>query len=210
MEKINDFDTWLLQQSQQDISTKYYAIYESESGIIKGIWPDHAASDEIYKVEISNEMAESIFSGNLNPSNCIVDLDSLSVDIIENNDVMKITSVLHRVIEKKNSKSKEIDIHISYKRKDSIIFFDLSTRHGGKYIEEDLKKINKRKLWDLTTVVDFLITDYNDPNILHTVLSFKISEMTEDSKIFNNIVLPEKFSIFYTNRIFKNYVFVEE
>ena len=50
-----------------------------------------------------------------------------------------------------------------------------------------------------------LITDYNDPNVLYTMITLTVADLVEQKKIFENIELPERFSI-YTRRIFKNYV----
>ena len=59
--------------------------------------------------------------------------------------------------------------------------------------------------WDGDTEIHFLMTDYNDPNVLYKMLSFKISDLIGNSKIYKNFELPLNFSI-YTRRVFKNYV----
>ena len=53
--------------------------------------------------------------------------------------------------------------------------------------------------------MSFLITDYNDPNILYKMVSLTVSDLVEKKKIFKDIELPDRFSV-YTRRIFKNYV----
>ena len=52
--------------------------------------------------------------------------------------------------------------------------------------------------------MNFLITDYNDPNLLFEMISVKINDLIGKSKIFKELEY-ENFSI-YTRRIFKNCV----
>jgi hypothetical protein len=52
--------------------------------------------------------------------------------------------------------------------------------------------------------MNFLITDYNDPNVLYEMISVKINELIGKSKTFENIDY-DKFSV-YTRRLFKNCV----
>jgi hypothetical protein len=62
----------------------------------------------------------------------------------------------------------------------------------------------KRIHWNGDTAMDLYITDYNDPNILHNILKLHVSDLVDVPKIFYDITLPERFSI-YTKRIFKHY-----
>ena len=59
--------------------------------------------------------------------------------------------------------------------------------------------------WNTDTEMLLLITDYNDPNVVYYMLSLSIAELINQNKVFENIVLKKKFSIF-TRRLFKNYV----
>ena len=59
-------------------------------------------------------------------------------------------------------------------------------------------------IWDGDTVMDFYITEYNDPNLTLETVSVKINELVGKSKIIENISY-ENFSV-YTRRLFKNYV----
>jgi len=206
MEEVMDFDNWLAEQAV--ISPEYSAIFDPSTGNIKAIYPKQFVENEKFKVDISNELADSIFNGKLSSNQCIVDLDTGSIEIVEIADLTKIDHVLHRVTEKKHSKTEEIDIHITYDRKNSKMIFELSSRFNGTYRDKSSDK-KKRVLWDKNTVIDFLLTEYNDPNILIDVMSFNISDMIGQSKTFNEIQLPNRFSIFYTNRLLKNYVYVE-
>ena len=78
--------------------------------------------------------------------------------------------------------------------------------YGTKKMPEKYQPVIKRNvLWSGETEMNFLITEYNDPNILFKMISFKVSELVGKTKIFKNITCPERFSI-YTRRIFKNYI----
>jgi hypothetical protein len=56
--------------------------------------------------------------------------------------------------------------------------------------------------------MNFLITEYNDPNILYEMISLTVSDLVGKTKIIKNLTLPDRYSI-YSRRVFKNYV-VEE
>jgi len=51
----------------------------------------------------------------------------------------------------------------------------------------------------------FLVTDYNDPNVLLHMLSIRAGDITENTKLFT-LDLPNRFSV-YTRRIFDKYIF---
>jgi hypothetical protein len=71
---------------------------------------------------------------------------------------------------------------------------------------KNFNQFKKRKIfWDGETKMDFLLTDYNDPNILFKMISITLSDIIEKSKTINDIEVPENFSL-YTRRIFKNYL----
>ena len=52
--------------------------------------------------------------------------------------------------------------------------------------------------------MSFLITDYNDPNVIFEMFDVKINELVGNYKLIGNIDY-DKFSV-YTRRLFKNYV----
>jgi hypothetical protein len=66
----------------------------------------------------------------------------------------------------------------------------------------------KKVHWSGETELLFFLTEYNDPNYLIYSIPVRLNELIKQQKIVNNIVLPEKFSV-YTRRLFKNYI-VEE
>ena len=104
--------------------------------------------------------------------------------------------MLHRVIERKWSAEEKFDVVIIYDRNEKNLKFEYKAVTGRKVV------------WSGDTQMNFLITEYNDPNILYKMISFTISELVNNPKVFNDIDLPSKFSI-YTRRIFKNYVLEE-
>ena len=52
--------------------------------------------------------------------------------------------------------------------------------------------------------MDFLITDYNDPNLIFQMFSVKLNELVDHNVTIKNIEY-DRFSV-YTRRLFKNYL----
>lgn len=206
MEKRISFDEWLENYTPTD--PVYYAIYNPDTGEVTGISPDYAAQAENHKVLVDTEIAEDIFAGRLRLSSCVVDQYSGSVDIAEVKNLVKIDDVLHRIVDKKYTEVNDPDLFVTYDRASSKLIFELGEKFFGTKKSSD-GGIKKRKVhWDGDTVMNFLITEYNDPNILTHTFSFKISELIDNQKSFDNIKLPSKFSI-YTRRLLKKYIFEE-
>ena len=104
----------------------------------------------------------------------------------------KIDDVLHRVIDKKWSKVAKPDVSIEYSREDALLTFKINPL---------LKTIE----WQGDQDMVFLITEYNDPNVLQEMISFNVNELVKYPQRFT-LTLPEKFSI-YTRRIFDKYTY---
>lgn len=207
MEEVQDFDKWLIEQSSSIV--EYYAVYDEKTGEIKGIYPDHAATNEIYKIKIESNIAEDIFLGNINTFFCWVDIEEQVFQIGESKNLIKIDQLLHRIVEEKYSKEKNFDVYITYQRNEERLVFELAEKHYGtkkNQYHPDLKK--KKSNWNGDLDMNFYITKYNDPNILNYIVSLKIDDLFEKQKIIENIQLPEKFSI-YTRRILKEYRYEE-
>lgn len=207
MEELIDFDLWIAQQ-QEKKTTQYYAVYDPETGKIKGVWPEGAIGNQKFYVPIELSVAESIMSGTLSPSFCYVDPDTEEFALLDSQELglTKIDNVLHRIIEKRFSKLEHFDIHITYRQKENKLVFQLSEKYGGTFKDLLLENKKRKKVfWDVDTRLDFLITAYNDPNIIHEFLSFKMSEIISTDKIYIGLDVPKKFSI-YTNRVLKDCV----
>ena len=202
MEEI-DFEEWIKNYKPEPI--QYFAGFDETTGIVTKVGPEHAFSDREYKSPIDQELAESLLDGKMSLANCFVDIHSGTVEVTETKTVFKIDDVLHRIVEKKYSNFVKPDIFINYTRENKMLTIQLTEELGGTFIlPEEFQPVKKRKFfWAGDTRMDFLITEYNDPNFLYKTVTVTLSELL-DSKKQIEIELPEKFSI-YTRRIFKNY-----
>ncbi len=201
MEKIIDFDEWIANYKPQEIT--YVAVFDPESCRVKSVGPSHAFEHEKYKISVDANTAEAIINGEIKISSCVVDIASGSIEIAEIKSVFKIDDVLHRIVSKKYSNIEKHDIYLSYNSKKKTLKIELSSEFGGTKKAKELTKLRKI-IWDGDTEMNFLVTDYNDPNLFFEMFSVKINELIGKSVLFENINY-NNFSI-YTRRIFKNYV----
>ncbi len=186
---------------------KYKAEYDIDSGAVLAVGPDHYFGSKENVIDLDQETAELIMDGKIKIHSCFVDLVNNELDITETKSIFKIDNVLHRITEKKWSKIEKPDVYISYNSKKKTIKFELSEEFKGtKKLPKKFHPIKQRRInWNGETEMSFMVTDYNDPNLLFEMISFKINDIVEKS-ISLKIDVPEKFSV-YTRRIFKNYVF---
>jgi len=154
-------------------------------------------------VQISQEIAESIITAEIQIHNCRIDVESGQLAIAEKKTLNKLDDMLHRIPDIKYLEESKSDVHLTYSSKSKYLKIQLSTEYGGtkKYKGSD----GKRKfIWDGNTDMDFLITDYNDPNLIFQMFSVKISDLVGHNVTIKNIDYG-RFSV-YTRRLFKNYV----
>jgi len=193
MEEVIDFDKWY---QDHKIEIEYWAVYDPETGKVKGIYPNQSADNFEHKIKIDQEIGEAIGDGRISLANCYIDFESDTLEIIEIKSLIKIDDVLHRIIDSYWADSKDPDLTVKVKG-DNLIF-SLS----------DKVKSKKRIHYNGDTIMDFYITEYNDPNILFEKFSIQLNQLIEEEKSFQ-IKLPKKFSV-YTRRIFKKYILVNE
>jgi hypothetical protein len=95
------------------------------------------------------------------------------------------------------------DLYLTYYKNKKTLKFELSEELGGtKHLSKKFYPIQHKKIiWDGETQMNFLITDYNDPNLFFETISVKIKDLIGKSITFKNIDYA-KFSI-YTRRLFK-------
>jgi hypothetical protein len=201
METIEDFDKWL--REYKPPITQYVAVFDPITNQVISVGPDHAFADQKYIVQISQEIAESIITAEIQIHNCRVDVESGQLAIAEKKTLNKLDDMLHRIPDIKYLKESKSDVHLTYSSKSKYLKIQLSTEYGGtkKYKGSD----GKRKfIWDGNTDMDFLITDYNDPNLIFQMFSVKISDLVGHNVTIKNIDYG-RFSV-YTRRLFKNYV----
>ncbi len=203
MEKILDFDHWYLNWKPPVI--EYVAVFEPETGAVISVGPSHAFVNEKHKVPIDKETAESIISAEIKIDSCVININSNTLEVAEIKSVFKIDNVLHRIISIEYTDEKNSDIYLTYNKKNKTLKIELSKEFGG--TKTPIVPVKERKIvWDGDTEMNFLITDYNDPNVLFEIISVKIKDLVGKSKIFKNIDY-KKFSV-YTRRLFKNYVII--
>jgi hypothetical protein len=154
---------------------EFVAVYDPYTGAVTSVGPSHAFESAEYKIVIDSTIAEEIINAEIQIHHCFVDINSKELE----------------------------DVYITYKVKNKTLTIELAKELGG--TKKSSGKINKRNIiWDGTTKMDFMITDYNDPNVLFEMFSVTINELVGQSKIIKDIDY-DKFSV-YTRRLFKNYV----
>jgi len=201
METIEDFDKWL--REYKPPITQYVAVFDPITNQVISVGPDHAFADQKHIVQIPQEIAESIITAEIQIHNCRIDVESGQLAIAEKKTLNKLDDMLHRIPDIKYLEESKSDIHLTYSSKSKYLKIQLSTEYGGtkKYKGSD----GKRKfIWDGSTDMDFLITDYNDPNLIFQMFSVKISDLVGHNVTIKNIDYG-RFSV-YTRRLFKNYV----
>jgi hypothetical protein len=193
MEEIN-FEEWV--KSLDIREALYFAVYDEHGNIIT-VAPtfDAASIVEENKLQIDKELARNIINGTENIFYYKINLIKKEIykinELVELQGLKKIDNVLHRIIEDKWSTVDKPDLSILCKTNDNNIEFTLSEKFNGVF-------------WEGETEMLFLITDYNDPNILWSTIAIRAGDITGQSKIINNINFPVKFSI-YTRRVFESY-----
>jgi len=192
-QELMDFDEWIKLPINQ---VEYFAKFNEENGALLGIYPSHAAQDFVNKIKIDEEIATQIASGEENLFSYRVDLPTkklLKISKFSTHSLIKIDDVLHRVVDKKWSKITDPDVVVSYNKEHKLLTFSMNSKYS------------KNIIWDGDTEMIFLVTDYNDPNVLMQMISIRAGDITENIKSIS-VDLPEKFSI-YTRRIFDKYIF---
>lgn len=207
MEEIIDIDDYIIKLSQTLSELTYSATFNPKTGAVISVGPSHIFINEENKILLDKETAEQIIEGTIKVNSCFVDITGGKLEIAEIQSVYKIDDVLHRIIEKKWSEITKPEIFLSYNKTKKTLTVELTEEYfGTKKVPKKYHPISKRKvIWSGDTAMSFLITDYNDPNILYKMVSLTVSDLVEKKKVFQDIELPDRFSI-YTRRIFKNYV----
>lgn len=201
MEKIEDFENWFLHYKLPPV--KFVALFNPDTGAVISVGPSHAFKDQKHKISLDKELAESIINAEIKIDNCVVDMNSNTLEVAEIKSVYKIDDVLHRVISKKDSEIKKPDIYIRYDSKLATLKIEMSTEFGG--TRKARAGIKRRNIvWDGDTEMNFFVTEYNDPNLLFEIVTVKINDLIGNYKLITDFNYP-KFSV-YTRRLFKNYV----
>lgn len=186
---------------------KFMAKFDPNTGSVVSVGPSIAFENEVYKVSIDEEIALKIIEGTISLSSCVVNIDNDTVELSEVRSLFKIDDVLHRITEKKYSDTDIIDMMIQYDANKQTFKFSLSEELGGtfKNLNKKDSKKNRKTIWSGETVMQFYITDYNDPNVLYQIIQIHLDELKNKEITILADSPPKKFSV-YTRRLFKNYI----
>jgi hypothetical protein len=201
METVEDFDKWLAEYKPAPV--KYVAVYDAMTGAVISVGPDYAFPDEVCVVEIDSETALSIITAEIQIHHCQIDIHSGELEIAETKTLNKLDDVLHRIPLIQYTDINKPDVYLTYTAKRQTLKIQLSTEFGG---NKKYKEANKQRkfVWDGSTEMDFLITEYNDPNLIYKMFSVKINDLVGKTVTVKNVSY-DNFSV-YTRRLFKNYV----
>jgi hypothetical protein len=186
------FDEWI--KTLEVPEDTYFFEFDADGNVI-ALHPGPAVDHIKNKIQIDLDIALAIYEQGETLRHYKVDITSsrvIKVNLANITGLTKIDNVLHRVIDKKWSKISKPDVSIEYNKADALLTFKINPL---------LKTIE----WQGDQDMVFLITEYNDPNVLQEMISFNVNELVKYPQRIN-INLPNKFSI-YTRRLFDNYTF---
>jgi hypothetical protein len=186
------FDEWI--KTLEVPEETYFFEFDLDGNVI-ALHPGPDVDHIKNKIQIDLDIALAIYEQGDTLRHYKVDVVSgrvIKVNLVSITGLSKIDDVLHRVINKKWSKISKPDISIEYDRADALLTFKINPL---------LKTIE----WQGDQDMVFLITEYNDPNVLQEMISFNVNELVKYPQKFT-LVLPEKFSI-YTRRVFDKYTY---
>ena len=186
------FDEWI--KTLELPEETYFFEFDTEGNVV-ALHPGPSVDHIKNKIQVDLDVALGIYERGETLRHYKVDVISgrvIKVNLASITGLTKIDDVLHRVIDKKWSKISKPDVSIEYNKTESLLTFKINPL---------LKTIE----WQGDQDMIFLITEYNDPNVLQEMISFNVNELVKYPQRIN-INLPNKFSI-YTRRLFDKYTF---
>jgi len=192
MEEIID-----LFQSIEIQPIDYGVVFDPNTGQVLSVGPISAFANKTNKIPIERELAIQILEDKIKLTSCFVDVHSNKMEIAEVKSLYKIDDILHRVIDKQWAVNDDFDVEVLYNRSQKMLKFKLS---------ESFRNAGRQIFWDGETSMDFLITAYNDPNIIYKFVSFKVADLSAADVSVTDVDIQDSFSV-YTRRLFKSYIF---
>jgi hypothetical protein len=186
------FDEWI---KTIKVPEETYFFEFDEAGNILALHPGVGIDHIKNKIQVDLDIALGIYERGETLRHYKVDTISgkvIKVTLATITGLNKIDDVLHRVIDKRWSNVTKPDISIEYDRAESLLTFKINPL---------LKTVE----WQGDQDMVFLVTAYNDPNVLQEMISFNVNELVKYPHRFK-LELPKKFSI-YTRRIFDKYTY---
>ena len=186
------FDEWI--KTLEVLEETYFFEFDLDGNVI-ALHPGPVVDHIKNKIQVDLDVALGIYERGETLRHYKVDVISgrvIKVNLASITGLTKIDDVLHRVVDKKWSKISKPDVSIEYDRTDTLLTFKINPL---------LKTIE----WQGDQDMVFLITEYNDPNVLREMINFNVNELVKYPQQFT-LALPEKFSI-YTRRIFDKYTY---
>ena len=86
-----DFDQWI--QNYELPPVEFVAVFDPNTGAVISVGPSHAFKDQKNKIVIDQELAESIINAEIKINNCVVDINSNTIEVAEVQSVYKIDDV---------------------------------------------------------------------------------------------------------------------
>jgi hypothetical protein len=188
------FDEWI---KTVEVSEETYFFEFDLDGNVIALHPGTVVEHIKNKVQVEVDVAIGIYERGDTLRHYRVDVTSgrvIKVNLASITGLHKIDDVLHRVIDKQWTNITKPDIAIEYSRTDSQLTFRINPL---------LKTVE----WQGDQDMVFLLTAYNDPNILQEMITFNVNELVKYPQRYT-LDLPTKFSI-YTRRIFDKYTYEE-
>jgi hypothetical protein len=186
------FDEWIKTLSIPEET--YFFEFDNDGNVI-ALHPGQIVNNIKNKIQIDNSIALAIYESGETLRHYKVDVTSgrvIKVSLASITGLHKIDDVLHRVIDKRWTNITKPDIAIEYDRSESLLTFKINP-------------LLKTLEWQGDQDMVFLITEYNDPNVLQEMISFNVNELVKYPQRFT-LTLPAKFSI-YTRRVFDKYTY---
>ena len=186
------FDEWI--KTLEVPKETYFFEFDTEGNVV-ALHPGPSVDHIKNKIQVDLDVALGIYERGETLRHYKMDVVTgkvIKVNLASITGLTKIDDVLHRVVDKKWSKVAKPDVSIEYSREDDLLTFKINPL---------LKTIE----WQGDQDMVFLITEYNDPNVLREMINFNVNELVKYPQRFT-LALPEKFSI-YTRRIFDKYTY---
>jgi len=186
------FDQWI--KTVEILEETYFFEYDADGNVV-ALHPGPISDQTKNKIQIDNSIALAIYDQGETLRHYKVDVISgrvIKASLASITGLRKIDDILHRVIDKRWTNITKPDISIEYNRQESLLTFNINP-------------LLKTLEWQGEQEMIFLITEYNDPNVLHEMISFNVNELV---KYPQRVALnrQDKFSV-YTRRIFETYTY---